>query len=269
MIDIDGNPDDIWSADVTLALMVGNPDGLDVILALALEIPDGVEPSNPDRSETLGRGKGGTVGVEMLDEIVGSPEGIDAANPEDVPIAVLFEEILGSPDEGDPLDEVLLDEIVRSPDEAEMVETPVNELLEDIVGNPEAAVVDVAGITDGAELLASPVDEMFKERVWDPEGAIELWSPDRFALGWVKGGTIGEELLTEVVGIPDGAEEASITDELKEGSEETLTLGSKVGVTELFMEAEMLPERLTVGLTLDVAFVVTFGNPLIRTALIV
>lgn len=210
MIDIDGDPDDIWSADVTLALMVGNPDGLDVIFALALEIPDGVEPWNPDRSETLGRGKEGTVGVEPLDEIVGSPEGIDAANPEDVPIAVLFEEILESPDEGDPLDEVLLDEIVRSPDEAEMVGTPVNELLEDIVGNPEAAVVDIAGITDGAELLASPVDEMFKERVWDPEGAIELWSPDRFALGWVKGGTVGEELLTEVVGIPDGAEEAPL-----------------------------------------------------------
>ena len=67
----------------------------------------------------------------------------------------------------------------------------------------------------------------------------------------------------------NGAALTHITDELKEGSEVTLTLGSRVWVTELFMEAKMLPEGLTVGLTLVVAFVVTFGNPLIRTALIV
>lgn len=77
----------------------GNPDdtdGADVTLALALGNPDG-------------------------------PEREDAADPEGVPTAVLFEEILGSPDEGDPLDEVLLDEILGSPDEGE-------ELLADIVG---------------------------------------------------------------------------------------------------------------------------------------
>lgn len=48
-----------------------------------------------------------------------------------------------------------------------------------------------------------------------------------------------------------------------------LALGSKVGVTVLFVETDMLPEGLILGLTPDVAFVVMFGNPLIRTALIV
>lgn len=48
-----------------------------------------------------------------------------------------------------------------------------------------------------------------------------------------------------------------------------LTLGCKVGVTVLFMEIEILLEGLIVGLTPNVVFVVMFGNPLIRTALMV
>lgn len=59
------------------------------------------------------------------------------------------------------------------------------------------------------------------------------------------------------------------TDEPAEGSAVMLTLGSKVGVTLLFMEIEMLPEELLVGLSPDVALVVAFGNPLISLALIV
>lgn len=59
------------------------------------------------------------------------------------------------------------------------------------------------------------------------------------------------------------------TDELKDGAEVMLTLGSDVGLTVLFIEIEMLPVGLIVRLTLDVEFVVTFGNPLIRWALMV
>lgn len=101
LIDIDGNVDDI--------------DGINVTLALALGSPDRVEIWNPDRSET-GRVNGGTVGVEKLDEIVGSPEGDDVADPEGVLMDVRFEEIVGTPDEGGPPDEVLLDETVAGPD---------------------------------------------------------------------------------------------------------------------------------------------------------
>ena len=82
----------------------GNPDdtdGTDVTLALALGSPDG-------------------------------PEREDVADPEGVPTAVLFEEFIGSPDEGEPLGEVLFAETVGSPDVGE-------ELLAGIVGNPDAA----------------------------------------------------------------------------------------------------------------------------------
>lgn len=65
----------------------------------------------------------------------------------------------------------------------------------------------------------------------------------------MKGGTVKEELLAEIIITPDGAEE--------------VPLWTRVG------EFERLPEGLIVGLTPDVAFVVPFGNPLIRTALIV
>ena len=273
LIDKDGNPDDLDSADVTLVLALGNPDG--------------VELWKPDRSETLGSVKEGTVGVEPLLDILGSPEGDDVTDPEDVPIAVLFDDIVGIRDGVDPPDEVLFDEIVASPDGLEenvpaeelllvdivgtpdgaalvgnpmderfdgavgnpeeavelwypdrsetlgklkggivpeellagMVGTPdgtemvgntVNEMLEKVVGDPEAAVATVDS-ADGAGLLASPLDEVFKERVGNPNEAVELWSPDRSdAFGRVKGGSIGEELLAEIVGIPDRVEEVPL-----------------------------------------------------------
>ena len=78
-IDIEGNPDDI--------------DGADVTLALALE---------------------DMTGVELLAEFVG------IADAEEVPEAVMFEEIVGIPEGGEPLDEVLVDK-VGSPDEAELI----------------------------------------------------------------------------------------------------------------------------------------------------
>lgn len=48
-----------------------------------------------------------------------------------------------------------------------------------------------------------------------------------------------------------------------------LALGSNVGLTVLFIEIEMLPVGPLVKLTPDVEFVVTFGNPLIKWALMV
>lgn len=152
--------------------------------------------------------RGGTAGVELLDEMVGSPEGEDVAEPEGVPIAVPFEEIVGSPNEGDPLDEVLLADIVGSPDGLE-AGIPAEELL----------FADIVGTPDGVEVAWNPMDELFDEIVWNREEAVEL--------------------------------------------------GSKVGIKVLFMEIELLPEGLTVGLTPVVVFDVTFGSPLIRTALIV
>ena len=74
----------------------GNPDdidGADVTLALALD---------------------DTTGVELLAEFVGM------ADAEEVPEVVTFEEIVGVPEGGETLDEVLVDK-VGSPDEAEMV----------------------------------------------------------------------------------------------------------------------------------------------------
>lgn len=63
--------------------------------------------------------------------------------------------------------------IAGPPDGAEMVESPVKELLKDIVCDPDG-VVDTLVKTDGAELLATPVDELFKEDVGNPEAAVEL-----------------------------------------------------------------------------------------------
>lgn len=48
-----------------------------------------------------------------------------------------------------------------------------------------------------------------------------------------------------------------------------LTIGGKIGVKVLIVEMGMLPEELIVGVTVDVAFVVPFGNPLISSAPIV
>ncbi|CAF9909725.1 MAG: hypothetical protein ALECFALPRED_005982 [Alectoria fallacina] len=186
-MDKDGNPDDLDSADVTLVLALGNPDG--------------VALWKPDRSEALGRVKEGTVRVEPLVEIVGSPEGDDVTDPEDVPIAVLFDDIVGIRDGVDPPDEVLLDEIVGSPDGLED-DIPVEELL----------LVDIVGTPDGAALVGNPMDERFDGAVGNPEKAVELWYPDRSeTLGKLKGGIVPEELLAGMVGTPDGTERVGIT----------------------------------------------------------
>lgn len=181
-IDTDGDPDDIDGADVTLALALGNPVG--------------VELWNSDRSEALGRVKGGGVGVELLAELVSTPGGNDVAETEDVPIAVLFEEIVESPDEDGPPDKVLLDEVVGRPDGLEVDNTIDELLLVELVGSPE-----------GAELVGNPLDELFNETVDIPEEAVELGYPDRSeTLSEPKGGIVPEELLVGRVGTPDGAE---------------------------------------------------------------
>ena len=74
----------------------------------------------------------------MLTDRDGDADDIDGT--EDVATAVLFEEIVGNPEEGDPLNELLLDEIVGSLDEAELVGNAVNELFTETVCNPEEAV---------------------------------------------------------------------------------------------------------------------------------
>ena len=140
--DTDRDPHDIDGADETLALALGNSDG--------------VELWSRDRSEPLGRLKGGIVGVELLAEVVGSPEGDAGA------IAVLFEENVGSL-EGDPPDKVLLNEVVGNIRELE-VDNVAEELL----------LADTAGSTDGAEPLGNPIDEMFNEIVGNPEEAVKL-----------------------------------------------------------------------------------------------
>ena len=188
--DMDGIPDDMNGADVTLALALGDPDG--------------VYLWNSERFETGGRVKGGMTGFELLAEDVGVPD------TDEVPVAVLFEVMVGSPEEGKPPDEVLFNEAegspiepdvwvlfnetvgdpeatvelgnpdrpvtlsepnggivpeellvgtVGTPDGADEVENPVDELLEDSVGDPDAALDEIAGVLD-IELLISPVDEL-------------------------------------------------------------------------------------------------------------
>ena len=207
LIEVDGNPSDIDTEDVKLTLAVGNPlenpvdiVGTDVTLALALGNPDSVELWNPDRFETLGRVNGGTVGIELLYEIVGSPEGDDVADPEVAPTDVLFEEIIGNPDEADPPDEALLDKNVGSPDGWEAGIAAEALLLADIVGSP-----------DGVEMVGNPIDELLDDVVGNPEKAVELWYPDRYVrLGKLKGGIVPEELLAELARFPDGAEEVPL-----------------------------------------------------------
>ena len=140
--DTDKDPDDIDRADETLALALGNPDG--------------VELWSPDRSEPLGRVKGGIVGTELFAEVVGSPER-DA-----VAIAVLFEENVGSL-EGKPPGKVLLNEVVGNVRELEADNAAEELLLADMVGSP-----------DGAEPVGNPIDEMFSEIVGNPEEAVKL-----------------------------------------------------------------------------------------------
>lgn len=108
LIGVDGNPDDIDGADVILALGLGNPDegedvsipddidGVDVTLALALGIPDvGEDVTTPD------------VANDTLALALGYPdEGEDVTDREGKIVAVLFDGLVGSPEEGIPLDEV-------------------------------------------------------------------------------------------------------------------------------------------------------------------
>ena len=181
-IDTDGDPDDTDGADVTLALALGNPVGVELWIS--------------DRSEALGRVKGGIVGVELLAELVSTPKGDDVAETEDVPVAVVFEEIVESPDEDGPPDKVLLDEVVGRPDGLEADNAAEELLLAELVGSP-----------DGAELVGNPLDELFSETVDIPGEAVELGYPDRSeTLSEPKGGIVPEELLVGMVGTPDGAE---------------------------------------------------------------
>ena len=181
-IDTDGNLDDI--------------DGADVTLALALE---------------------DMTGVELLADFVGM------ADAEEVPEAVMFREIVGSPEEGKPPDEVLLDK-VGSPDEAELGWDLTDELFNEAVGNPEEAVelgypdravtlseakdgivpeellIGIVGTPEGANVVENPVDELLKESVGNPDAAVD----DVVVM------IDGLELLEESVGIPDEADEVPL-----------------------------------------------------------
>ena len=177
----------------------GNPDdidGADVTLALALE---------------------DLTGVELLAEFVGM------ADAEEVPEAVMFKEIVGSLEEGKPLDEVLLDK-VASPDEAEMVWDLMDEVCNEAVGSPEEAVelgypdravtlseakggivpeellIGLVGTLDGANVVENLVNELLKESVGNLDAVVD----DMVVI------IDGLELLEESVGIPDEAEEVPL-----------------------------------------------------------
>ena len=240
----------------------GSPDDIDsadVMLVLALE----------DMTR-----------VELLAEFVGMTDA------EEVPEAVIFKELVGSPEEGKPLDEVFLD-TVGSPDEAGMVWDPVDELFIEVVGYsvravtlneitsgivPEKLLVGLVGTPDGANVVESPVCELLEDSVGNVDAAVD----DMVII------LDGLELLEECVGIPDEAEAVLLrqpsassfgggsalthleTDELVEGLDVTLTLELKVGLVALFKDVEMLP----VGLLVEFVEFVT-GNPLISLALMV
>lgn len=128
---------------------------------------------------------------------VGSPdaEGDDVIDTEEVPVAVIFEELAGDP-EGDPLDEVLLYENVGNPDMLEVIGPAEELLLTDIVGSP-----------DEAEVAGNERDELLNETVGNPEEAVKLWIPVRSETVSVpKGGTEPVEPLVVRVGTLDGAE---------------------------------------------------------------
>ena len=156
-------------------------------------------------------------GVDLLAEFVGM------ADAEAVPEAVMFKEIVGSPEEGKPPDEVLLDK-VGSPDEADMVWGPMDELFNEAVGSPKEAVelgypdravtlseakdgivpeellIGLVGTPDGASVVENPVNELLKESVGNADAAVD----DIVVM------IDGLELLEESVGIPDEAEEVPL-----------------------------------------------------------
>ena len=198
LTDTDGNLEDIDGVDVTLGLALGNPDG--------------VEVWNPLRSETLGRVKGGIVWLELLDGIVGSLEGADTPDPEDMPVAVLFDEIIRNPEVGDPPDKVLLEESVDSPDGLEAV-NPAEELM----------LADIVGSLDEAR---GALEELFNEIVGNPEEAVELRYPDRsVTVDEPKGGIEREELFVDMVGTPVN----KLLEDIKDDTEAVVVVGSKDG----------------------------------------
>lgn len=60
-------------------------------------------------------------------------------------------------------------------------------------------------------MVGNPMDELLDDMTGDPEEAVELWYPDRSETpGKLKGRVMPEELLAEIVGFPDGAEEVPL-----------------------------------------------------------
>ena len=204
-IDTDGNVDDIG--------------GTNVILALALGDPDSVELWTSDRFETGGRVKGGVITVEMLAEFVGM------ADAKEVPVTVLLKEIVGSPEEGKPPDEVLLDvlvdnalesvlgrpgaklllaDIVGIPDGAELLENPTDEVFRGGVV-PEELLIDMVGTLDGAVMVENPVNELFVESVGNLDAAVDDMVGIIDGLEMLVSAV--DEMLEESVGVLDGAKE--------------------------------------------------------------
>lgn len=118
---------------------------------------------------------------------------------------------------------------------------------------PEEPLIGMVGGPEGAEVVEAIVNELLEGCVGNPDAAVDTVDVPELPI------TPEDEL---VEGVGD-------TDELTEGAEVMLTLGSNVGLTVLFLEIEMLPVGLLVKLTPDVELVVTFGNPLIKWALMV
>lgn len=131
---IDGIPDEMDGADVILTLGLRIPDegedmsipddmdGVDVVLTLVLGNPDGEDVIAPD------------VADETLALALGTPD-----EGEDVIVAVLFDGMVGSPDEGIPPDEagiiVLLMEI-DALEEGLIVGLPVDVAFVGALGGP-------------------------------------------------------------------------------------------------------------------------------------
>ena len=204
LTDTDGNPEDIDGVDVTLVLALGDPDGVV---------------------------KGGIVGFELLDGVVGSLDGADVPDPEDMPEAVLFNDIVGNPEVGDPPDEVLLDEPVGNPDELEAV-NPAEELM----------LADIVGSLDEAE---DTLEVLFNEMVGNPEVAVELRYTDRsVTVGEPKGGIEPEELFVDMVGTPVD----ELLEDMKDDTEAVVdVVGIKDGPEVLPAREELLVESVVDG----------------------
>ena len=128
------------------------------------------------------------------------------------------------------------------------------EILADIEGSPvgvwdtEVILALLVGKPDALEAGIPVVELLLANVVGKPEEVDVTGSPV-------------DELFVETVGNPDS------TVELR--GEVVLTLWIELGLTVLLVMVELLLERLAVGVTLVVLFVVEFAGPLIRTALMV